>query len=378
MLEIDRFWVGEFLDQLQSLWREHAATPSGLFDPYLDRHWRHDTDGPRTLVSQCRLIYNFARSFERSGEPAYEELARYGIAALVRSFKDPGEAGWAWSCRSDASIEDSTYDAYGHAFVVLALATAAAVFQDTGYRDLALQTWEFMQRRFRDRHGGLIWHIRRDGSVPDDVRSQNPLMHTFEALLVLAPLSSSGATRRDAEQIWRFLQARMLRPGCLPEWYDTDWQPVAASARAIVDTGHAFEWAFLLSEAQKLFPDDHLLDVGRQFLAFGMRHGYDTETGGIVSPVDFEGRPRDRRKGWWEQCEAIRAMHRYAARHEMAEIATPLRQSIDYVRALYVDDEFGGWYEGPFGTEQEPSRSKGNAWKLDYHVVNMCRELLAG
>jgi hypothetical protein len=26
----------------------------------------------------------------------------------------------------------------------------------------------------------------------------------------------------------------------------------------------------------------------------------------------------------------------------------------------------------------EPSPAKGSAYKLDYHVVNMCRELLAG
>ena len=80
--------------------------------------------------------------------------------------------------------------------MILALATAATVFEDSRYRDLALQTWEFMQRRFRDHHGGLIWHIGRDGQILDDVRSQNPLMHTFEALLVLAPLDESGTVRR--------------------------------------------------------------------------------------------------------------------------------------------------------------------------------------
>jgi mannose/cellobiose epimerase-like protein (N-acyl-D-glucosamine 2-epimerase family) len=378
MSEIDRTWVGEYLDRLLAAWRDHAATPNGLFDPYLDRQWRHDAAGPRTLVSQCRLIYNFARAFERSGDPAYQALARRGVDALIGSFKDTDNAGWAWACRVDGVVADDTYDAYGHAFVILALATAAAVFDDARCRDLALQTWDFMRRRLRDRHGGLIWHVRRDGAVPDDVRSQNPLMHSFEALLALAPLDDSGAARQGAEEIWRFLRARLLRPGCLPEWYDPDWRPVASGPRAVVDAGHAFEWAFLLSEAREIFPDDDLLAHGRQFLAFGLRHSYDPESGGIVSPVDYAGRPRDRRKGWWEQCEAIRAMDRYLRRHGAAEVAEPLARSLAFVRAHYVDDEFGGWYEGPFGTDAPPSLAKGNAWKLDYHVVNMCRELLAG
>ncbi|HET7091889.1 MAG TPA: AGE family epimerase/isomerase, partial [Thermomicrobiales bacterium] len=276
-------WVGDYLDRLFASWRARADTPSGLFDPYLDRQWRRRGGGPRTLVSQSRLIYVFCRAYERSGDEAYADLARRGIAALIRSFKDPQGDGWVWACRGDGAVADDTWDAYGHAFVILALATAATVFDDDRHRDLALETWDFMRRRLRDDRGGLIWRMRRDGGIPDALRSQNPLMHAFEALLVLAPLDDSGTTRRDAGQIWTFLQARMLGPGRLPEWCEPDWRPVAAGPRAVIDAGHAFEWAFLLSEAQPLFPDDDLLAPGRQFLAFGMRHGYDPADGGIVS-----------------------------------------------------------------------------------------------
>ncbi len=377
MHDRDRDWVAPFLDGVFAAWREHADTPSGLFHPYLDREWRHHVDGPRTLVSQCRLVYNFARAFERGGDQGYADLARRGLDALARYFRDPDGEGWVWACDGDGRVRDDTHDAYGHAFVILALATAATVLRDGRYRDLALQTWQFMQRRFRDDHGGLIWHRGRDGRVLDEVRSQNPLMHTFEALLALAPLDESGAVRGDAAAIWRFLRARMPGPGCLPEWYDAEWRPVAGGERAIVEVGHAFEWAFLLAEAQGVFPDDDLLAPGRQLLEFGMAHGYDAAAGGIFSRVAYDGSPRERRKGWWEQCEAIRAMHRYVSRHGAAELAGPLRQSLAFVRRHYVDEVYGGWYERPPGLGGEPSLAKGNAHKLDYHVVNMCRELLA-
>jgi mannose/cellobiose epimerase-like protein (N-acyl-D-glucosamine 2-epimerase family) len=373
----DHAWVGDFLDRVLALWRRHADTPNGLFDPYLDREWRHNRDGPRTLVSQCRLIYVFSRAYERSGDQAYAELAHCGIDALLKYFRGADDDGFAWACRGDGSVDVDTFDAYGHAFVILALATAATVFQDPRYRDLAWQTWAFMQRRFRDQHGGLIWHIARDGRILDDVRSQNPLMHTFEALLVLAPLDERGTVRQDAARIWDFLRARMLGPGCLPEWYDPDWRPVAEGERAVVEVGHAFEWAFLLSEAQELFPEDDLLLPGREFLAYGMRYGYDAAAGGIFSQVEYDGRRRGQRKGWWEQCEAIRAMQRYVARHGAAEIAEPLRQSVAFAREHFVDDEYGGWYLNPPAAGGEPSLDKGNAYKLDYHVVNMGRELLA-
>jgi mannose/cellobiose epimerase-like protein (N-acyl-D-glucosamine 2-epimerase family) len=370
-------WVGEYLDRLLALWGQHADTPNGLFNPHLDRQWRHDVDGPRTLVSQCRLIYTFCRAYERSGDSRYADLTHRGIAALMQYFRGANDEGWVWACRGDGSVEDDTANAYGHAFVILALATAARVFQDDRYRDLALQTWAFMQRRFRDQYGGLIWNVSRDGRILEDVRSQNPLMHTFEALLVLAPLDESDATRRDAAQIWDFIRSRMPEPGLLPEWFDAAWRPISGGERAVVEVGHLFEWAFLLSEAQPLFPEDDLLAPARQFLAVGMRHGYDDAEGGIFSQIDYDGRLRGRRKGWWEQCEAIRAMQRHVARHGATEIVEPLNQSVTFVRQHFVDVEYGGWYLNPPAAGGEPSLVKGNAWKLDYHVVNMCLELLA-
>jgi mannose-6-phosphate isomerase len=376
MRDVELGWVDGFLDGVWSSWRTHADQPNGIFQPYLDREWRPQGDGPRTLVSQCRLVYNFARAFEHTRDQGYAALVRRGLAALSDYFATSDEGGYAWSCHPDGRVADETFDAYGHAFVVLALATAATCLDEPRYRDAALRTWAFMQRRFGDTHGGLIWHVARNGRIVDEVRSQNPLMHTFEALLTLAPLDAGGTVLRDAAAIWHFLQARLLGPGCLPEWYDPTWHPARAEERAIVEIGHAFEWAFLLSEAQTLLPGEDLLGAGRQFLDYGMRHGYDAEAGGIYSQVNYDGSLRRRRKGWWEQCEALRAISRYVVRHDSAELVGPLRQSLTFVRENYVDATYGGWYEAPPGMGDTVSLMKGHPFKLDYHVVNMCRELL--
>lgn len=243
MDRIDVRWVEPFLDQTMALWRAEADTASGLFNPYLDREWRHTADGPRTLVSQCRLIFNFAKTFARTDDSADAELAHRGIAALETHFRDAAKRGWIWSVNGDGAVADDVHNAYGHAFVMLALGTAATVFDDARYRDLALGTWAFMKERFQDTYGGLIWNIEPDGTVRDRYQSQNPMMHTFESLLVLAPLDPTAAIHGDLHQIHAFLQARMLGPGQLPEWYEADWRPVASGDHALIDVGHAFEWA---------------------------------------------------------------------------------------------------------------------------------------
>ena len=377
MERIDIRWVEPFLDQTMALWRAKADTPSGIFNPYFDREWRHRADGPRTLVSQCRLIFNFVKTFERTGDPAFAELARRGIAALEQFFRDPAGRGWIWSVNGDGTVADDVHNAYGHAFVMLALGTAATVFQNERYRDVTLVTWEFMKERFQDRHGGLVWYIERDGTVRDRSYSQNPMMHTFESLLVLAPLDPSGAVRGDLQRIAAFLQARMLGPGQLPEWYDADWRPVASGDLALIDVGHAFEWAWLYSEAAALFDEEAWLVPARECLTYGMLHGHDPADGGIISPVKYDGQPPALRKAWWEQCEAIRAMSRHLTRHGATELTAPLAQTLGFIQEHYIDHEHGGFYLNPPGMGGTPSLDKGNPFKLDYHVLNMCHELMA-
>jgi mannose-6-phosphate isomerase len=386
MTDVD--WVPILLDDVLSHWLSSAPTENGLFHPDLDRQWQRLPGDTRTLVSQCRLIYNFARGYERTDDEAYALAARSGITALVLYFLDPNVSGaegyaWNWSCDREGRVTDDHWNAYGHAFVILALATAASVFEEDAYRELALDTWRFVRGHLRDDHGGLIWHVGSDGRARDENRSQNPVMHTFEALLALAPLDDTGAVRRDAADVWRFIKGlRTPAPLALPEWYDAQWQPLAEGSRSGVDIGHAFEWAYLLSEAQRVGVEaelEHkdLLIAGRQFLTFGVTHGYDYDAGGIFSTTVLDGQLKDRSKGWWQQCEAIRALHRYAVRHGDEQLLTALRQTLDFAHRHFVDDEYGGWYTRPPGLGGETCLDKGNPYKLDYHVVNMCLELLS-
>jgi mannose/cellobiose epimerase-like protein (N-acyl-D-glucosamine 2-epimerase family) len=367
-------WISPFLDDLLTRWLTHAVTPSGRFFPYLDRAWQPLPDGPRTLVSQSRLIYVFLRAHER-GLPGCAETAQVGLAALTRDFRAP-DGGWYWACDAEGQVIDHTRNAYGHAFVLLAQATAARVLGDPGWTGQARETWAIMRRTFREPNGGLRWQVAPDGSCLDTQRGQNPLMHTFEALLALFAVDPDPDLRADTCALWHFLRDRQRTPGCLPEWYDAAWNPCDNDAHAIVDLGHAFEWAFLLSEADALGLEDGLLSAGEAFLAFAIQHGLDPATGGAWATAEYDGRPRDRHQHWWGQCEAVRALHRYATRHHDASCVEPLARLLAFVDCHFVDHEAGGWFYDPLPRDGAPRLDKGNAWKLDYHVVNMTVELL--
>jgi len=261
-------------------WLEGAATPAGLFFPRLDRQWRRQPDQVATLVSQSRLLYNFANGYEATGDEPYLQAVRNGARYLIDHFRDPEHGGWFFSVAppsvldahpeaaivpevdraralpGSAAVLDDRKDSYGHAFVVFGLAHAAQCTGDDAYRQAAADTWATIQAKLTDEHGGL-----------------------------------------------------KLR------------------------------------------------------------------TSGIFSPASPDGSSVRQTKGWWEQCEAIRALLHFAVLREHDDLWAPLQGTVDFVKRELLDHEHGGWYSGSWTPVSGVTKhDKGSEWKVDYHVVGMCVE----
>ena len=70
---------------------------------------------------QARLTYVFSHAYLLSGDPAFREAARHGLAFLMRAARAP-DGGWFRAVSVDGATLDNTRDAYDHAFVLFALA----------------------------------------------------------------------------------------------------------------------------------------------------------------------------------------------------------------------------------------------------------------
>lgn len=154
----------------------------------------------------------------------------------------------------------------------------------------------------------------------------------------------------------------------LPENYTLAWEELPKEEDGRLDLGHAFEWAYLLSSAVERGFSEAYLTRADAFLEYGLLLAYDPEDGGIRSPASPDGRRVSSAKGGWEQCEAIRALIHFGIVRGRRELLEPAQHIVDFVRQTYVDPNHGGWYNNP------SSRIKGSEWKVDYHVVSMCRE----
>lgn len=361
-------WAASLLRSTLDGWLSAAPTPSGLFHPYLDRQWNRIEGGPLTLVSQCRLIYNFSRGHEIFGEARFENAARHGLKALETYFRS-GPGLYCWAVTGEGTEADATLDSYGHAFVVLALATASRAFGDAALADTALETWRAMSATFTDSHGGLVW---KAGDAAGPARSQNPMMHTFEALMALGAVDPSGEALAAAQTVLTFMRSlEDFGAGMLIEQHTPDWKPQPTERGGVVDLGHAFEWAFLLSEWEAVTHDPDAQRQGALFLGVGLERGLDDD-GGVRASCDRDGQIVSAEKGLWQQCEAGRALSRYATRHEAPGAGDALGRVLSFYRERFVDTEHGGVFADP------PRLDKGDAWKLDYHTVGMCLEMMAG
>ncbi|MFC1718107.1 AGE family epimerase/isomerase [Candidatus Poribacteria bacterium] len=374
-------WFREHLiNEILPRWLAHSRTENGLFFTNLGRKWERLQRDDCSLVSQTRLLYNFSVGYQLTGQAEYLEAVNDGANALLRYFRDSEHGGWWWSCDMKGETLDPHKDLYGHAFAILCLTHAATATDREDLKRAAMNTWEVVDSHFRDASGGFVWRLTPDFSSMSDTRSQNPVMHLFEALFVLHTIDDSGRIRRAGQEVAEFVLDRLIRKGdgILPEMYSEDWGELSEEDNGRIDVGHQFEWAYLLSRAAEAGWSQDYLKPAQKLLENGLALGFDETDGGIMSPAAPDGTIRKPIKGWWEQCEAIRALLHFGVVRQYEEAWKPLEKVIAFAQEHFVDEEHGGWFMSPSiaAGEDRISLNKGSGWKADYHVVSMCAEAI--
>lgn len=380
---LDFGWFRDHLIQgILPRWLHRSVTDKGFFFTHFDRQWRCYPREHNTLVSQSRLLYNFSTGYELTGNEEYREAVEAGARFLIEVYQDREFGGWFRSCTRDGNVADSNKDSYGHAFAIFGLSHAYRCTRNQGYKTAAQQTWELLSTHFRDEHGGLIPTLTLDFKDLGDIRSQNPIMHLFEALLALGSLEGMSHALVAAQNAADFALERLLRKGngLLPEWYSQSWDELPGDQGRQIDLGHAFEWAYLLSTSIESGLPKAYLTHATNFLEYGLRIGYDDIHGGIFRTASSDGKVLSQTKRWWPQCEAIRALMHFAILRGYDALWPPLLKTIHFVQEYFVDDDYGGWYTfreaGVSPVSQHASTDKGGDWKVDYHVVGMCAEAM--
>jgi mannose/cellobiose epimerase-like protein (N-acyl-D-glucosamine 2-epimerase family) len=296
------------IEHVCRFWLARIHDPAGGFFENLDALGAPVANQRRATLGQARLTYVFSHAYLLSGDPAYREAARHGLAFLMRAARAP-DGGWFRAVSVDGATLDNTRDTYDHAFVLFALAWYCRATGDRNAIQLADATWQFMQQRLADpRHGGFFEEFvpgRAEVKLP---RRQNPHMHLLEALLALHVATGEKNWLRRAGALIDLFKHRFTDPGtgALIEFFAADWSPAPGAEGNLREPGHQFEWVWLLHEYARLSGDDSVKPYAERLFAFGTKFGIDAD-GAAFDGVDASGAVVAGTKLFWPQTEYIKA-----------------------------------------------------------------------
>ncbi len=355
----ERSWLERQTSSLVAFARA-AAHPDGGF-AWLDDDGHPRLDHPVELWLTCRMTHVSALAQLR-GDHSAAALVEHGLQALRGRLHDDEHGGWFAAVESvdggGSRPSDDTKQAYAHAFVVLATASATAAGH-AGARDLLDEALEVVTQRFWREQDGLVADVwDRSFSNLDPYRGVNANMHTVEALLAAHDVTGDRIhLDRAMSIVTRVVHEFAAGNGYrLAEHYDEQWQvqldysrdhPADQFRPYGVTIGHLLEWARLALHARTALAEEApewLLEDARLLFDTAIRDGWTVDGAeGFVYTTDFDGAPVVRDRLHWVVTEGIATAWTLALVTGESSYRTWFDRWCDHARVHFIDVDRGSW-----------------------------------
>jgi len=357
----------------------------GYFNSYrddgsiIDRTTQH-------IVSTTRFIFNFSAGAGLFGRPELGEAAAHGLAFLRDAHHDAEFGGYFWEMAGRVP-RDANKMAYGHAFVLLAYASAAKAGLP-GARAQIGETYDLLEQRFWSaEHRLYADEISRDWRTVSPYRGQNANMHMTEAMLAAYEATGEARYLDRAETLARRICVDLAAAagGAVWEHYTADWtidwdynrdDPKHLFKPYGHLPGHMTEWTKLLLLLERHRPADWILPVARFQYETALANSADLEHGGLHYSYGPDGRLYDLDKYHWVHCETLAAAAALAVRTGKERYWQDYDRLWAYSWRHLIDHRYGGWFRilDADGTKQSDWKSPPG--KTDYHPFGACLEIL--
>lgn len=341
---------------------QFALAENGFYRPNLGRDWRPIGEQRGTLITQTRAIYVMAAAYEVTGDKVYYDAMVKAADFLLDHMANKTESGrWVREVAPDGKVLVTGYHAYGQTQAIFALAHAYRSSKDRKYLDAALGSWVELDIP------GLVAGRRPDVKL----LGLNFAMHAFEGMLALYKAEPSKLLFADVRLLGDFIVNRFFEPkrGFFYEDLGADFRPAADSG---IRLGHNVEMAFLLSRGVDAGLPETYLEPANRALDFVVAKGFDRASGSLPHELNYDGTVRDATLVWWCQTELLRGLAHFAQHRGRTDLQAAYDASLAYVKAHFIDPEYGGWYE----RADRPDLGKGHDWFAGYHIAMMLTEVL--
>ncbi|MBN9670313.1 AGE family epimerase/isomerase [Roseibium aggregatum] len=335
---------------------------------------REPVSVPRRARVVPRQIYSFLAGADLGWSgPAGEMAGNLQAWYLDRYFTEEGFAVGAVGI--DNRVTDGVFDLYNQVFALFGFAQVAKTLPSLKNEsvDRATNLLNFLIDHYRHPEAGF-----REANPDRRPLCSNPHMHLFEACLAWEAISDDPAWSELADEIAELALTRFIDPinGGLREFFDLDWTPMPDDTGRVMEPGHQFEWAWLLTRWGSSRKDAGALIAARRLYDIGWTYGIDESRGVTFMSLNDDFSVRDPLARLWGQTEWIKAAVGLVRVSTGPERAAYLSDIPDAVRALQIFFEGvpdGLWrdkmkQDGTFVEEAAPASSL-------YHIVCAIAEL---
>lgn len=201
----------------------------------------------------------------------------------------------------DGVVLDDSASLYDQAFALFAFAAAAKAGIAPGMMAERAHALRDALAAMRAPAGG--W--RETGEHPYQA---NAHMHLLEACLAWEAVEPEGGWREMADEIVALARRVLIDAdgGFLREFFDESWAPALGDDGRLVEPGHQFEWAWLLTRWCRLRGETWALEAAVRLYDIGAR-GVDQERGVAMDALNDDLSVRSDQARLWPQTERLKA-----------------------------------------------------------------------
>jgi len=269
----------------------------------------------------------FREAIELSGRPSGGFRRARVQARQAWVYAAAGESGWAGPWRSlvsrsvdrfettnlrddglyrtrvssgGAVLDDSAW-LYDQAFALFAFAAAAKAGVEPG-------TMAARARRLRGALAALRVPAGGWRETGDHPYQANAHMHLLEACLAWEAIEPEGGWAEMADGIVGLARRAFIdaEGGFLREFFDAEWRPAAGEDGRLVEPGHQFEWAWLLTRWGRLRGEAWAGEAAARLYDVGAR-GVDQTRSVAMDALNDDLSVRSDQARLWPQTERLKA-----------------------------------------------------------------------